>query len=54
MVSRNSMLYWYPKIKNLDIPMPKTEIVETPNLKALDVADGYLETLNQYNICYII
>jgi hypothetical protein len=25
---KSSMCYWYPKIKNLDIPQPKTEIVE--------------------------
>ena len=24
----NSMLYWWPLVKDLDIPMPKTEIVE--------------------------
>ena len=26
-VSNNSMLFWYPKIKDLPIPQPKTEIV---------------------------
>ncbi len=24
---KSSLLYWYPKIKNLDIPIPKTEII---------------------------
>lgn len=28
MVYLNSMLYWYPRIKNLEIPQPKTEIYE--------------------------
>ena len=27
-MSKNSMLYWWPKIKHLPIPMPVTEIVE--------------------------
>jgi len=27
-MDKNSLLYWYPKIKTLDIPIPKTEIVE--------------------------
>ena len=26
-MNKNSMLYWWPKVRNLDIPMPKTEIV---------------------------
>ena len=29
-VNKNSMLYWYPKIKDLPIPMPKTIIWEIP------------------------
>lgn len=27
MVNKTSMLHWWPKVKDLDIPMPKTEIV---------------------------
>lgn len=27
-VNKSSMLYWYPKIKDLDIPQPETEIVK--------------------------
>ena len=27
MKNKNSMLYWYPKIKDLPIPQPKTEII---------------------------
>ena len=26
-MDKNSLMYWYPKIKDLDIPQPKTEIV---------------------------
>ncbi|MFA5790611.1 MAG: ATP-grasp domain-containing protein [Caldisericia bacterium] len=29
-MTKSSFLYWYPKIQNLGIPMPKTEIVEIP------------------------
>ncbi len=35
--NKNSMLYWYPLIQNLDIPQPKTEIVPLEH--------GYFETL---------
>ena len=28
---RCSMLYWWPKVKNLGIPVPRTEIVEIPS-----------------------
>ena len=28
MKDKNSMFYWYPKIKNLDIPQPKTIMIE--------------------------
>ena len=27
-MDKNSMLYWWPRVKGLEIPMPKTEIVE--------------------------
>jgi hypothetical protein len=30
---KNSMVYWFPKIKDLDIPQPKTIIVEVPAQK---------------------
>lgn len=30
MMEKNSLMYWYPKIKDLGIPTPKTEIVEMP------------------------
>ncbi len=26
--SKSSLLYWYPKIKNLNIPVPRTEIIK--------------------------
>ena len=31
MREESSMLYWYPKIKDLSIPMPRTEIWKIPN-----------------------
>lgn len=36
------MLYWYPKIKDLDIPQPKTEIMEinTDREKWVEFVDG--------------
>lgn len=29
-MKKTSMLYWWPRVKDLGIPMPKTEIVEVP------------------------
>ena len=26
-MDKSSLLFWYPKIKNLDIPQPKTETI---------------------------
>mgnify|MGYP000335996289 CR=1 FL=1 len=40
-IDENSMLYWYPKIKNLNIPQPRTEIVEV-NESIFDLLDGKL------------
>ena len=34
------MLYWYPKIKDLDIPQPKTIIIKVNPKVAFDVIDG--------------
>jgi len=41
-VNRNSMLYWWLKVKHLDIPMPKTEIVvlEMGQYNVYDLLDG--------------
>lgn len=38
----SSMLYWWPKVKDLSIPMPKTEIIEIDmgSSHVLDVLDG--------------
>lgn len=38
----SSMLYWYPKIKDLDIPMPETKIVEliASHSDICDIFDG--------------
>jgi len=42
------MLYWYPKIKYLDIPQPETEIVEIPFQKFTELLDGN-STLSEYS-----
>lgn len=34
---QSSMLYWLPKIQGLDIPMPKTEILELPKWNIFDI-----------------
>lgn len=39
-MNRTSLLYWYPKIKRLGIPMPKTRCVNTPNVYS--ILDGKL------------
>lgn len=39
-VDRNSMLYWYPKIKDLRIPQPKTVFVEVEPKLAWSIIDG--------------
>jgi len=38
-----SMLYWWPKVRDLDIPKPKTIIVEIPHEVFVDLLDGGLE-----------
>ena len=45
--SKSSMVYWYPKIKHLDIPQPKTEIVRIPFEKFMELINGD-STLNEY------
>jgi len=46
----NSLLYWYPKVKDLDIPMPKTEIVELKNthVELMTIIDGNFSVLEPY------
>ncbi|KKN21400.1 hypothetical protein LCGC14_0925850 [marine sediment metagenome] len=39
-ISKTSMLYWYPKIEGVGIPMPKTEIVQIPFNHLLRMLDG--------------
>ncbi len=41
-MNKNSMLYWYPLIKDLDIPQPRTEIVElkASYFELLAILDG--------------
>lgn len=49
-MKENSLLYWYPRIKNLSIRTPKTEIIELkiPHLELIKVVDGKSDLLNQY------
>lgn len=48
-MKKSSMLYWHPKIVELDIPQPKTEIVEMKfNSKFFGICDGDLSSLEPY------
>ena len=46
-MERNSLLYWYPKLKDLGIPTPKTEIVELKNQHSelIPICDGDMSPL---------
>ena len=37
---KNDMLYWYPKIKKLNIPQPRTEIVRINMSEIWEIVDG--------------
>jgi len=37
---KNSLLYWFPKIRNLGIPLPRTEIIPFSEEEALRWLDG--------------
>lgn len=39
-IDKNSMVYWWPKIKDLPIPQPKTEFIEVDPKLAFQCADG--------------
>lgn len=39
-VSKTSMLFWWPKVKGLHIPVPKTEVVEVPYQHLVGMLDG--------------
>ncbi len=39
-INKTSMLYWYPKVRDLGIPIPKTEIVEVPHGNLVALLDG--------------
>jgi len=39
-ITKNSMLYWYPKIKNLPIPQPKTVYTRIDPKVAWELMDG--------------
>ena len=42
------MIQWFPKIKDLPIPQPKTEIVQIPHKKFIELIDGN-STLSEYS-----
>jgi hypothetical protein len=45
---KNSMLYWFPKIKHLDILQPKTEYAEVNPAEVFEFIDGgALSNLNE-------
>ena len=46
--ARSSMLEWFPKIKDLDIPQPETRIVEIPFKKFMELLNGN-STLAEYS-----
>ena len=50
-MKKNSMFYWYPKIKDLDIPQPKTEMYKfnKEEFKIIQHEEGIPKTL--YNNC---
>lgn len=51
-LSKTSMLYWYPRIKDLGIPMPKTEIVEVSYYNLVGLLDGKrLSPQDEENLC---
>jgi len=37
---KNSMLYWFPRVKNTGVPVPKTIIVEVPNFNYLEIIEN--------------
>lgn len=46
MINRNSMLYWYPKIKNLKIPQPETVSYDLTVEEMRDLVPSNCENLN--------
>lgn len=44
-MDKNSMLYWYPKIKDLRIPQPKTEIYMIPKSTLAKLKEENMENL---------
>jgi hypothetical protein len=48
-MDKNSLLYWYPKLVSLGIPMPKTEILEIPFEDFLEFLNGKLNLCQKYD-----
>lgn len=42
MKNKNSMFYWWPKVKNLPIPQPRTVMIRFKGDFTLDILDGVL------------
>jgi len=54
MLEKNSLLYWYPKIKDLHIPQPETSIFEIPaevlrNIRQDELSDKFIADLAKSN-----
>ena len=47
MIEKTSMLYWFPKIKDIDIPQPKTDIMQVNATREawVDFIDGKKDSL---------
>ncbi len=43
-VNKDSMLYWYPQIKDLDLLMPKTEMIVIPTKKLIKLINNKEDT----------
>ena len=48
MIDKNSMFYWYPKIKDLEIPQPKTEMYKfsESEFKTIQREEGIPKTID--------
>lgn len=46
-MDKNSLLYWFPKIAELPIDMPKTKWVEAPNLYSILDGKGFSKAIGQ-------
>lgn len=47
-IDKNSLLYWFPKVKDLGIPVPETRIIEIPRKKLAKILDGDASEVKEY------